>query len=51
MGHTDRTATLTAETGVHAYGMSPWVFRPLVESNATISFRLLETISRRLSGQ
>lgn len=50
MGDTDRTATLTAETAVHAFGMSPWFFRPFVESNATISFRLLETISKRLSG-
>jgi CRP-like cAMP-binding protein len=50
MGGTDRTATLTAETAVHAFGMTPWVFRPLVESNATLSFRLLETISKRLSG-
>jgi CRP/FNR family transcriptional regulator len=32
-----RTATLTARTDMVCYGMTPWDFRPLVESNSTIA--------------
>ena len=31
-----RTATLTARTDMLCYGMTPWDFRPLVETNSAI---------------
>jgi len=49
LGETDRTATLTAASDVHAYGLTPWFFRPLVQGNATISYRLFETVAKRLA--
>ena len=43
-----RSATVTAETDVMAYGMTPWDFRPLVETNAEIAWKLLQTMAKRL---
>ena len=36
----DRTATITARTDMVCWGMTPWDFRPLVESNSTIAWKL-----------
>ncbi len=44
-----RTATITATTDLKCYGMTPWDFRPLVESNPTIAWKLLQTMAQRLS--
>ena len=41
-----RTATLTARTDMLCYGMTPWDFRPLVESNSTIAWKLLTASCR-----
>ena len=43
-----RTATVTAETDLTCYGLTSWEFRPLVESNASIAWKLLETLAKRL---
>jgi CRP/FNR family transcriptional regulator len=43
-----RTATLTARTQMVCYGMTPWDFRPLVESNSTIAWKLLTAMSEKL---
>jgi CRP/FNR family transcriptional regulator, cyclic AMP receptor protein len=43
-----RTATVTAETEVHCYGLTSWAFRPLVEHNPTIAWKLLRIMARRL---
>lgn len=43
-----RTATVTAETELHCYGLTSWEFRPLVELNASIAWKLLKTLARRL---
>jgi CRP-like cAMP-binding protein len=43
-----RSATVTAESDVKAYGMTPWDFRPLVETNAEIAWKLLQTMAKRL---
>ena len=51
IGNVDRTATITADTDLRCYGMSFWDFRPLVESNAGIAWKLLQAMARRLSGQ
>jgi CRP/FNR family cyclic AMP-dependent transcriptional regulator len=43
-----RTATLTARTDMLCYGMTPWDFRPLVESNSTIAWKLLTAMAEKL---
>ncbi len=43
-----RTATVTAETDVRCYGLTSWAFRPLVEHNPTIAWKLLRMMARRL---
>jgi CRP-like cAMP-binding protein len=44
----DRTATITAETDLHCWGMTMWDFRPLVESNASIAWELLQALAKKL---
>jgi CRP/FNR family cyclic AMP-dependent transcriptional regulator len=44
----DRTATITATTDMLCYGMTPWDFRPLVESNSTIAWKLLTAMADKL---
>jgi CRP/FNR family cyclic AMP-dependent transcriptional regulator len=41
-----RTATVTAETDLTAYGMTFWDFRPLVEGNAAIAWKLLQAFAK-----
>jgi CRP/FNR family transcriptional regulator, cyclic AMP receptor protein len=43
-----RTASVTADSQLKAYGLTSWEFRPLVESNATIAWKLLRTMATRL---
>ena len=43
-----RTATIKAETDLTCYGLTSWEFRPLVESNASMAWKLLETLAKRL---
>jgi CRP/FNR family cyclic AMP-dependent transcriptional regulator len=45
---TDRTATVTAETELRCLGMTPWEFRPLVETNAEIAWKLLQALAEKL---
>ena len=42
-----RTATITAATDGTSYGLTPWQFRPLVETNASIAWPLLEAMAKR----
>ena len=44
----DRTATITAKTDMLCWGMTPWDFRPLVESNSTIAWKLLTAMADKL---
>ena len=44
----DRTATITARTDMVCWGMTPWDFRPLVESNSTIAWKLLTAMADRM---
>jgi CRP/FNR family cyclic AMP-dependent transcriptional regulator len=44
----DRTATITAESDLRCYGMTSWDFRPLVESNAAIAWKMLQVMAQRL---
>ena len=43
-----RSATVTADTPLRCYGMTSWEFRPLVETNASIAWHLLQTMAKRL---
>jgi CRP-like cAMP-binding protein len=43
-----RTATITAETDLTCYGLTSWDFRPLVETNAEIAWKLLQVMAKRL---
>ena len=45
---TDRTATITAKTDMRCYGMAPWDFKPLVETNSEIAWKLLQSMGRML---
>jgi CRP/FNR family cyclic AMP-dependent transcriptional regulator len=44
----DRTATIVADTELRCYGMTLWDFRPLVESNASIAWKMLQALAQRL---
>ena len=44
----DRTATITATSDLLCYGMTPWDFRPLVESNSAIAWKLLTAMAEKL---
>jgi CRP/FNR family transcriptional regulator len=43
-----RTATLTAKTDMVCYGMTPWDFRPLVEGNSAIAWKLLTAMAEKM---
>jgi len=43
-----RTATITAKTEMICYGMTPWDFRPLVESNSLIAWKLLTAMAEKM---
>ena len=44
----DRTATVTAQTDMLCYGLTAWDFKPLVESNSGIAWKLLTAMARKL---
>ena len=43
-----RTATITAESDMRCYGLTSWEFRPLVESNASIAWKMLQALAKQL---
>jgi pyruvate,water dikinase len=43
-----RSATVTATTDMICYGMTFWEFRPLVERNGAMGWKLLQALARRL---
>ena len=45
-----RTATITAKTPLKCYGVTSWEFRPLVENNSKLAWKMLETMAKRLRG-
>ncbi len=46
-----RTATVTAETQLRCYGLTPWEFRPLVQTNAGIAWKLLQALAKQVDSQ
>src|SRR6266511_6009899 len=43
-----RTATITAKSPLKCYGITSWEFRPLVEQNAELAWKMLQTMAKRL---
>jgi CRP/FNR family cyclic AMP-dependent transcriptional regulator len=43
-----RSATIVAETDLRCYGLTSWEFRPLVEMNASIAWKLLQAMAKKL---
>jgi pyruvate,water dikinase len=43
-----RSATVTAATDLRCYGLTFWEFRPLIERNGTIAWKLLQVLAKRL---
>jgi CRP/FNR family cyclic AMP-dependent transcriptional regulator len=43
-----RIATVTAATELVCWGLTLWEFRPLVEANGVIGWKLLQTLAREL---
>jgi CRP-like cAMP-binding protein len=48
IARTDRTATVTADTDLRCLGMTSWDFRPLVESNGQIAWKLMRALARKI---
>jgi CRP-like cAMP-binding protein len=51
IAETDRTATVSAETELRCLGMTFWDFRPLVESNGKIAWKLLQSLAQQMHGR
>src|SRR5262249_30079603 len=45
----ERTGTVPADSELRCYGLTSWQFRPLVQSDAAILWKLLQTTARRLA--
>lgn len=43
-----RIATVTAATDLDCYGLTLWEFKPLVEENGVIGWKLLQTLAKEL---
>ena len=43
-----RMATVTAATDLVCYGLTFWEFRPLIERNGTIAWKILQELAKRL---
>ena len=43
-----RSATITAATDLVCYGLTYWDFRPLVQENAAIGWKLLQSLAKKL---
>ena len=48
IARTDRTATITADSELRCLGMTSWDFRPLVEANGSIAWKLMQALARKL---
>ncbi len=43
-----RSATVKADTDVHAYQLPVWSFRPVIESHPEVAWSLLEALAQRV---
>jgi CRP/FNR family cyclic AMP-dependent transcriptional regulator len=44
----ERTATIVAKTQLHCYGLTAWDFKPVVEDNPELAWKLLQSMADRL---
>jgi CRP-like cAMP-binding protein len=44
-----RTATVSAQSDLTCWGLTSWAFRPIVENNGAIAWKLLQAMARLLS--
>jgi CRP-like cAMP-binding protein len=51
LGHSARTATVVATTELQCYGMTSWQFRPLVEGDAAIAWKLLQGLAALIASR
>jgi SulP family sulfate permease len=49
LAQTDRTATVTADDELRCYGLTSWAFRPIIEENAGLGWKLLQSLGKMLS--
>jgi SulP family sulfate permease len=49
LAQTDRTATVTADDELRCYGLTSWAFRPIIEENASLGWKLLQSLGKMLS--
>jgi CRP/FNR family cyclic AMP-dependent transcriptional regulator len=45
-----RMATITASSELVCYGLTLWEFRPLVQDNGAIGWKLMQTLAKELRG-
>ena len=43
-----RSATIVADTDVRCRGMTAWEFRPLVQTNANIAWKILQALAKQV---
>ena len=48
IAETDRTATIVADTELKCLGMTFWDFRPFVEGNGKVAWKMLQVLAKRL---
>jgi CRP-like cAMP-binding protein len=48
LADTPRSATVTAESQLTCWALTSWDFRPIVESNPAIAWKLLQALARML---
>jgi len=48
VAQTDRTATVTANTDMRCLGLTSWEFRPVVEGNPDVAWKLLEAVAKKV---
>jgi voltage-gated potassium channel len=48
IAESDRTATVIADTDLRCLGMTFWDFRPFVENNGPVAWKMLQALAKRL---
>ena len=44
----ERSATITADTDMVCYGLTQWEFRPIVETDGRVAWKLLQALAKKL---
>jgi CRP-like cAMP-binding protein len=46
-----RTATITATTDLHCFGLTSWQFKPLVQNDADVAWKLLQGLAKMMAAR